>query len=79
MFICFQILPYMTWLLNKIFLVAMIQTSVLGTTRKFKKEIEKTIKESNRITLTNIIYNTQCFEEIKVKTLGNVNADFLEN
>lgn len=42
MFICFQILPYMTWLLNKIFLVAMIQTSVLGTTRKFKKEIEKT-------------------------------------
>lgn len=39
----------------------------------------KTIKESNKITLTNIIYNTQCFEEIKVKTLGNVNADFLEN
>lgn len=39
----------------------------------------KTIKESNKITLTNIIYNAQCFEEIKVKTPGNVNDDFLEN
>lgn len=36
-------------------------------------------KESNKITLTSIIYNTQCFEQVKVKTLGNVNADFLEN